>query len=346
VLTQSLTRSNPIAAFLARQSPLILDGALATELERRGADLRDPLWSAKVLLEQPGLIREVHLDYFEAGADVATTASYQATFAGFARRGIDGVRAAALMRASVQCAASARDEFWAIDSNRLGRLRPLVAASVGPYGAMLADGSEYRGQYGLSIDALMNFHRPRIRELAAAGPDLFALETIPGLDEAVALARVLEEFPTMSAWLAFSCKDGTHSSEGQPIRDCVAAIEGFPQIVSVGVNCTAPEHMLPLLAEMRVRTDKPLLAYPNAGGRYDAGGRQWLETPATPGSPATPVTLDGASAPASAGFAAAARHWHDAGAQLIGGCCRTTPDDIRAIRAWAVRSPVSLGPPL
>jgi homocysteine S-methyltransferase len=317
VPTHSSTRSNPVAEFLAQQSPLILDGALGTELERRGADLKDPLWTAKLLLEQPGLIRAVHLDYFAAGADVATTASYQATFEGFARRGIGFVRAAALLCASVESAVSARDEFWAVDTNRPGRLRPLVAASVGPYGAMLADGSEYRGDYGLGVDALMNFHRPRIRELATAGPDLLAFETIPSLDEAVALARVLEETPAMSAWIAFSCKNGTHTCEGQRVADCVAALEAFPQIVSVGVNCTAPEHVPSLLQQMRGRTDKPLLAYPNAGGRYDAAARRW----------------SGASG--TAGFAAAARVWHAAGAELIGGCCRTAPADIHAIRAWA-----------
>src|SRR5262245_10591377 len=160
---------------------LILDGALATELERRGADLRDPLWSAKLLLERPELIRQVHYDYFVAGADVATTASSQATFAGFAQRGLSEMQAADLMRLSVQLAQAARDEFWNDPARRHGRERPLVVASIGCYGAALHDGSEYRGDYGLTVAALMDWHRPRLEVLAHADADLLACETIPCL---------------------------------------------------------------------------------------------------------------------------------------------------------------------
>src|SRR5260370_38282685 len=165
---------DPIDSFLAQRPLMILDGALATELERRGADLKDPLWSAKCLIEQPDLIRAVHLDYFHAGADVATTATYQATFEGFARRGIEGARAAQLMRDAVALAVAARDEFWAVEANRAGRLRPLVPASIGPDGALLADGSEYRGHYALDDAALAEFHRPRLRVLAGARAPLLA----------------------------------------------------------------------------------------------------------------------------------------------------------------------------
>src|SRR5580704_10543986 len=206
-----------IDSFLAQRPLMILDGALATELERRGADLKDPLWSAKCLIERPDLIRAVHLDYFNAGADVATTATYQATFEGFARRGIEGARAELLMRDAVALAVAARDEFWAVESNRAGRLRPLVAASVGPYGAMLADGSEYRGHYAVDDAALAEFHRPRLRVLADAGADLLACETIPSLREAKVLARLLRELPTQCAWISFSCKDGAHNCEGEEI---------------------------------------------------------------------------------------------------------------------------------
>src|SRR6202790_1478536 len=149
----------PLEALLAARPVVILDGALATELERRGADLFDPLWSAKTLIEQPGLIRAVHLDYFKAGADVATTATYQATFEGFQRRGLDREAAAQLMRGAVRLALEAREEFWAVPANREGRLRPLVAASIGPYGAMLADGSEYRGHHARGAKQLREFHR-------------------------------------------------------------------------------------------------------------------------------------------------------------------------------------------
>lgn len=309
--------TDPIAAILAARPLMMLDGALATELERRGADLHDPLWSAKVLLEQPDLIRQVHYDYFMAGADVATTASYQATFEAFARRGLDAAQAAQLMRTSVALACQARDAFWADEANRPGRVRPLVAASVGPYGAMLADGSEYKGHYGLSVEQLMDFHRPRLQVLAGAGADLLACETIPCLAEAQALARLLAELPGVTAWISFSCKDGEHNCEGERLADCVAQLNDCAQVTAVGVNCSAPEFMPGLIAQMRARTAKPLLVYPNSGEQYDGADKRWH------------------GCAHSVPFAAQARTWYEQGARLIGGCCRTTPDDIRAVAEWA-----------
>jgi homocysteine S-methyltransferase len=312
-----LASLNPIAQFLTQQPLMLLDGALATELERRGADLHDALWSAKVLMEQPNLIRLVHRDYFEAGADVAITASYQANFDAFAHRGIDAIRAAQYLRDSVKLAAQAREEFWAVPANRSGRLLPLIAASIGPYGAMLADGSEYRGHYDRSDVELMNFHRPRLEVLTQCGADVLACETMPSLREALVLARLLAEFPNALAWISFACMDEAHTCEGQRIAECVSRLNDFPQIVSVGVNCTRPEYIPSLLRLMRDQTDKPLLVYPNSGEHYDARARQW-----------TGVADDGA-------LAEQARGWYELGARLIGGCCRTTPADIRAIRAWA-----------
>ncbi|MBI2332479.1 MAG: homocysteine S-methyltransferase, partial [Chloroflexi bacterium] len=189
---------NPIETLLNNQRVAIIDGAMATELERRGCDLNDALWSAKVLLEQPELIRAVHLDYFNAGADFAITASYQATVEGFAQRGLSREQAFDLIKKSVQLAQEARDEFWSKEENRVGRVRPLVAGSVGPYGAYLADGSEYRGDYNLTEDELIAFHRPRVEALIASGADLLACETIPCLIEARALIRLLAEFPNAS----------------------------------------------------------------------------------------------------------------------------------------------------
>jgi homocysteine S-methyltransferase len=294
---------------------MILDGALATELERRGADLKDALWSAKCLIERPDLIREVHLDYFRAGADVATTATYQATFEGFARLGIEPPQAARLMREAVSLALAARDEFWAVEANRGDRLRPLVAASIGPYGAMLADGSEYRGGYALDDGALADFHRPRLCSLAHIGADLLACETIPCLREARVLASLLGEYPQACAWISFSCKDGEHNSEGEDIGDCVAELRGFPQVVAVGVNCTAPQYITPLLRRMRGSTDRPLVIYPNSGEIYDATSKQW--------------SADGG---ARVSLGRRAREWQREGARLIGGCCRTGPDDIRGVK--------------
>ena len=306
---------HPLEALLAARPVVILDGALATELTRRGADLLDPLWSAKTLIEQPGLIRAVHLDYFKAGADVATTATYQATFEAFRRRGIDREAAAQLMRDAVRLAMEAREEFWAVPANREGRLRPLVAASIGPYGAMLADGSEYRGHYARSDAQLREFHRPRFEVLAESGADLLAIETIPCLREALVLARLLEEFPSMSAWISFSCQDGSRNCEGEDIGACASALQPYSQIAAVGMNCTRPEFVESLLRRMRPHTGKPLLAYPNSGENYDAAAKVWRGNPQV------------------RAFADQARSWYDAGARILGGCCRTTPQEIEAIYA-------------
>src|SRR5512139_134432 len=216
---------NPVASILDRYPVLVIDGALATELERRGCDLKDDLWSAKILMEQPEKIKQVHYDYFKAGADCATTASYQATIEGFSRRGLSEQKALALIQKSVRLAVEARDEFWADPANRIGRAKPFVAASVGPYGAFLADGSEYRGNYGLTEQELMDFHRQRMKTLIEAGADILACETIPCLIEAQALVKLLDEFQRIDAWISFSCRDETHINEGQSLQDCVRFVE-------------------------------------------------------------------------------------------------------------------------
>lgn len=310
---------DPIAQALTQRPLLILDGALATELERRGCDLADPLWSAKVLIENPSLIQAVHADYFAAGADVAITASYQATIPGFMARGLSEAEAIALLQRSVALARAARDAFWADPANRVGRIRPLVAASIGPYGAYLHDGSEYRGNYGLSIDELIAFHRLRMAALAAAQPDLFACETIPCLDEARALVALLPEFASFTAWISLSARDGAHTAQGEPVAEVAAEIAAHPQVAAIGINCTAPRFIPDLIRAIRSVTTKPIVVYPNSGEVYDPVGQCWIGT----------TEIDD--------FAAQARQWYAAGARLIGGCCRTTPDHIRAVAAWAAR---------
>jgi homocysteine S-methyltransferase len=308
---------NPISTILHDYPAVILDGALATELERRGCNLKDALWSAKVLLEQPEIIRQVHYDYFKAGADCAITASYQASIEGFAKRGLNTKQAFELMQKSVRLAMAARDEFWKDESNRAGRPRPFIAASVGPYGAFLADGSEYLGNYGLTEKQLMDFHRPRMKALIEANADILACETIPCMMEARALVELLTEFPNTSAWFSFSCRDETHVCEGDKLEDCVRLVESSPQVAAVGVNCTSPKFITSLIHEARKVTSKPILVYPNSGETYDANTNDW----------------DGK--PVCDSFSDRAREWFEAGARAIGGCCRTTPDDIRAIADWA-----------
>jgi homocysteine S-methyltransferase len=190
-----------------------------------------------------------------------------------------------------------------------------VAASVGPYGAMLADGSEYRGHYALDDGALADFHRPRLQVLAEAGADILAFETIPCLREAKVLAGLLQEFPDACAWISFSCQDGAHNCEGEDIGECIAELRGHPQIVAMGVNCTPPQYIGSLLRRMLDRTDKPLVVYPNSGECYEASSKRWSGRPGT------------------LRFGEEARHWYAEGARLIGGCCRTAPADIQAVKA-------------
>jgi len=304
---------DPLAPFLAAQPAVVLDGGLASELERRGADLSDALWSAGVLQRSPESIRQVHLDYLQAGADVITCASYQATLDGFAAGGISPGEAVELLRLSVRLALEARDAFWSEPANRRGRLRPLVAASVGPYGAYLADGSEYRGDYGLGRGELRSFHRPRLSVLLEAGPDVLALETLPCKLEGEVLVDLLHEHPQARAWLSFSCRDARHVSHGETLADCVALADGERSIVAAGVNCSAPHYVEALLQSCAPGATVPLVAYPNRGECWDAELRAWR-----PGA-VEPPQLE-------------VERWIDAGARLVGGCCRTTPRDIARLR--------------
>ncbi len=303
--------------FLGEQGVLILDGGLATELETRGADLSDDLWSARLLLQDPASIRRLHFDYFQAGADVAISASYQASFEGFARRGLSRKQSVELMQRSVNLAREARDQFLAAtdlaeEANR--RLPPLVAASVGSYGAFLADGSEYTGELGLSKKALIDWHRPRLEALLGAEPDMLACETVPNLEEGEALVELLAEYGETPAWISFSCRDDERVCRGEPISRCVEIVNGSAAVVAAGLNCTAPEHVEGLLKRARAATRKPLVCYPNSGARWDSAAGEWV---------AGSGVVD---------FAAYASTWKAAGAQLIGGCCRTSPEDIRSLR--------------
>ncbi len=306
---------NPFRPFLDRCGVVILDGGLATELERGGADLHDPLWSAKALLEMPDLVRKVHAAYFVAGADVATTATYQASFAGFARRGLDAEASADLMRLSVRLAQEARESFWSDPAQHTGRLRPLIAASIGCYGAVLHDGSEYRGDYGLTCAQLEDFHRPRVEVLARSGADLLACETIPCQVEAEALVRLLAEFQ-VPAWMSFSCADDRHVCHGESLADCIAAAAACEQVVAVGINCTSPRFVSRLLHSLASVTHKDLLVYPNRGDIWEAPAQCWVPGP------------DSVS-----DWGQAAREWHASGARILGGCCRTTTDDIQRLAA-------------
>jgi homocysteine S-methyltransferase len=289
----------------------VLDGGLATELEARGHDLSDRLWSARVLLTEPDAIEEVHLAYFRAGARVATTASYQATVPGFEAAGLDRAAALAAITRSVELARRARVRY--ADESGVAASDLLVAGSVGPYGAMLADGSEYRGDYDPGPEALREVHAPRIEALLSAGVDILALETIPTVREATVLLDLIED-SGVRAWLSYQCRDGASTAAGDPFTEAVAVANGRSAVVAVGVNCTAPRFVPALLAAAAATTDLPLVAYPNGGDRWDPASRRWVSAEA-----------HGAYEPL------AVAGWADRGASWLGGCCGTGPGDIRAL---------------
>jgi homocysteine S-methyltransferase len=311
---RSAARGDPLALLLDDRGVVVLDGGLATQLEAQGNSLADPLWSARMLLEDPSEIVRAHLAFYRARAAVATTVSYQATFEGFASRGIDHAGAVGLLRRSLALASEARAAWQA--ERPAGDDGPLlVAASIGPYGAMLANGAEYRGRYGRSVAELRAFHRERLEVLAATDADVLACETIPELEEGIALVELLAETPGARGWLSFSCTDGARLRSGAPVEEAFALAEQSSRVLAVGVNCTAPQHVDELLARARSVTSRPLIVYPNSGESWDAATKRWIDV----GGP----TVDGRGA----------RRWVEEGASIVGGCCRVTPVQIAAVAA-------------
>jgi homocysteine S-methyltransferase len=296
---------------------MILDGGLATELEARGCDISGALWSARLLRTAPEKIEQLHYDFYAAGADCATTASYQASYEGFAGIGLDAGETTRLLRLSVELARSARSRYQG--DHPEDRRELFVAASVGPYGAILHDGSEYRGSYGLSAAQLVTFHERRFEVLASAGADFLACETIPVLEEARAYVELLARFPMAQAWLSFTSPDGIHTSHGEPLVECARLIDPVTNVFAVGVNCVKPEIVGQAIRAFAAGTSKPIVVYPNSGERWEAGERCWHGAPGE-------------------GLAALAPDWIRAGARHIGGCCRVGPSQIARLRT-ALRPP-------
>ena len=288
--------------------PFVIDGGLATELEAAGHDLSDQLWSARLLLSEPDAIEAVHLAYYRAGSQVATTASYQATIPGFAAAGLDRATALEAIRRSVALAQDARDRFATETGRSIDGL--LVAGSVGPYGAMLADGSEYTGDYDPGDAALRDVHAPRIDALLEAGVDLLAFETIPTVREADVLLDLLAESGA-TAWLSYQCRDGETTAAGEPVAEAFALAAGATGVVAVGVNCGPPRHVPALLiAAAAAAPDMPLIAYPNRGDTWEAAARLWMANDGDRYDPKVVAT------------------WSTLGATWLGGCCGTGPAEI------------------
>lgn len=317
-----LTPVTPRAA-LDFRAIRVLDGAMATELEHRGCIISGPLWSAHGLDQSPATIAAVHLDYLRAGADCIATASYQVSALGYRELGRPPADAEQALRQSVDLAVQSRAAYA-----RENPRRTWIAASLGPYGAALHNGAEYHGHYSIGFDDLVTFHAERFAVLADTEADLLAIETIPSREEAEAILRALAEFPALTAWLSMTCRDTIHVAHGETLRECAAALAASPQIAAIGINCTAPQHIEALIAEARLgcREQKPIIVYPNSGETWNAAARAWR----------------GTSHPSH--YGALARTWYAAGAQAVGGCCRTGPEHIAAV-SEASRNPALAAPP-
>ncbi len=292
-----MTKPDKFSELIADGRPVVLDGGLATQLEAQGCDINNALWSASIITDDPQAIVDAHRAYLDAGAQIIISASYQA---------IDPD----LIAGAVYLAVQARDEF--VKDNPAANA-PLVAGSIGPYGAVLSDGSEYSGDYGVSRADLIEFHRARIAQLDASAVDILACETIPSFDEAIALRDLLADVSS-PAWISFSCRDGSHINDGTAIEDAVSLFRDHLSVCAVGVNCSAPQHIASLIQKIKTTLpNMPILVYPNSGETFDASDKTWSGT-------AT-----------ASDWVPAAQEWLAAGATIVGGCCRTGPEHIHAI---------------
>ena len=298
---------------LAKNKIMVIDGSMSTALAALGCDLNNKLWTAAALDKEPQLIKRVHEDYFKAGADCGITCSYQATIPGFMNAGYTYEQSEVLIKRSVEIFKSARESWWLGEGKCSGRSYPLCLAAVGPYGAYLADGSEYRGRYGVSDDTLRDFHKHRMELLVEAGADMLLIETQPSMQEVRVITALAEEMG-IDYWVSFSCSDGRHISEGDLIRDCAAELgTGHPHLKMIGVNCVAPKFISELTDEIRSACSIPVGVYPNSGETYDPATKTWHGD------------ADGKS------FGDYAYEWMQHGASAVGGCCQTVAKHITEV---------------
>ena len=298
---------------LQKEKVMIIDGSMSTALEALGADLNNSLWTASVLKNQPQLVRQVHYDYFKAGADCGITCSYQATIPGLMKTGCSEEEAEELITRSVTLLKEARDQWWNEEGRNSGRPYPLCLAGIGPYGAYLADGSEYTGNYSMDHETLWNFHYRRMELLHRAGSDILLIETQPALQEALIAAEIAESLGA-DYWISFSCLNGAQTCAHDSVRKCAEVLsKDHPRLKMIGINCTKPEYIVSLIGELKKGTDLPVGVYPNSGEIYD------------------PVTKTWTSTETGMNFGAYAFTYMTAGANAVGGCCTTACEHIRQV---------------
>lgn len=298
---------------LKNNTVMVIDGSMSSVLERMGADLNNRLWTASVLSAQPDLVRQVHLNYLKAGADCGITCSYQASVQGLMEAGYSEAEAESLIIRSVELFKEARDQWYREEGEASGRQYPLCLGSVGPYGAYLADGSEYTGSYSMDREKLRSFHYRRMELLHQAGADILLLETQPALEEVLIEAEIAEELGA-DYWISFSCRDHMHTCHGEPVSECAEILsEGHPHLKMLGINCTDPDYIVPLIHEMKKGTDLPVAVYPNSGELYD------------------PLTKTWSARNGSVDFESRALAYMAAGAAAAGGCCTTVEKHIMQV---------------
>jgi len=297
---------------------IVLDGGLATELEKAGHNLKDRLWSAKILAENPAAILNIHRSYLEAGADCIITSSYQATIKGFISAGYSKSEAVRLIKLSVRLAKDAVEQFMAMSAGK-ERPAPFAVSSAGCYGAFLADGSEYSGNYKLPLSEYKDFHRERVDILAEAKSEFIAFETFPNIEESMAVSELMLEYPDIHYWIVFTASDEKHISHGELFYDCVKELNGKRNLAGIGINCSRPEYVTPLLSEVASIVAQRLVVYPNSGERFDIGCTCWTDESS------------------KADFLLLTEEWYSHGARIIGGCCRTGPEDIQKISSYRKR---------
>jgi len=265
-----------------------LDGGLSTALENNGNNLITSLWSGELIRSKPDEITRAHLDFINAGSQIIITSSYQISYLGCEKRGWSDLQVEQALRDSTSLAKAA--------VNKSGK-DVKIAASVGPYGAALADGSEYKGDYGVSKSILKDFHARRLDILITTSPDYLALETMPDTFEVEVLVELLKDCP-IPYWISYSCKEGNQTNAGQSFQ---SAVDLAGNAIAVGINCTKPQLITELLRS--AKSSKPFIVYPNSGRVWDAKNKVWTGS-------------------AAAGFSnKLVNEWIEAGAQIIGGCC-------------------------
>lgn len=304
---------NSIENIIKENKIMVIDGSMSTPLENRGVSLNSKLWTAKILAEQPELIKQVHKNYFKAGADCGITCSYQASIPGLMENGYTLEEAENLIRSAVKIFCEARDEWWEEEGREAGRAWPLCLGAAGPYGAYLADGSEYRGNYGITDEQLKDFHKRRVELLHEAGADIILFETVPSLKEAKVEAEIAEE-RGYDYWISFSCLSENIICEGTPIAECATTFaKGYPHLKMIGVNCTKPEYITGLIHKIKENCDIPIGVYPNSGEEYDAVKKVWF------------------GKQSALSFDQYAYNYMKAGASAVGGCCTTVAKHVEDV---------------